>query len=230
MRQFADIRKHFGVCLILILMLSGCYTDKSNRNIEFAPNMYNSIPLEPYSQTVLDEDSGLVNVFKGATEGNAFSNGLSAQKAPEGTVPREDSWYSEEAYMPYQLPDNEEAYVASDSLTSPISDPAYNTSGLNCTQASFDRGKRLYQVYCEVCHGANGMGKGSLVQQGALIEGSVPAYSARPYLTPGRIYHVITYGRNNMGSYASQLTPKQRWEVTCYVQGFLAPAEEQEQQ
>lgn len=36
-------------------------------------------------------------------------------------------------------------------------------------------------------------------------------------LPEGRIFHVMTYGRNNMGSYASQLDRRQRWMVAHYV-------------
>ena len=37
-------------------------------------------------------------------------------------------------------------------------------------------------------------------------------------ITEGSIYHVIMYGRNLMGSHASQLTDKERWQVVMYVQ------------
>jgi len=33
----------------------------------------------------------------------------------------------------------------------------------------------------------------------------------------GQMYHVVTYGKGNMGSYASQLEKKQRWMVIQYV-------------
>jgi mono/diheme cytochrome c family protein len=33
----------------------------------------------------------------------------------------------------------------------------------------------------------------------------------------GTMFHSITYGKNNMGSYASQLTREQRWQVIKYV-------------
>ena len=33
----------------------------------------------------------------------------------------------------------------------------------------------------------------------------------------GTMFHSITYGKNNMGSYASQLTREQRWMVIQYV-------------
>jgi hypothetical protein len=33
----------------------------------------------------------------------------------------------------------------------------------------------------------------------------------------GTMFHSVTYGKNNMGSYASQLTRAQRWMVIQYV-------------
>jgi hypothetical protein len=37
-------------------------------------------------------------------------------------------------------------------------------------------------------------------------------------LTAGKIYHTITYGVNNMGSHAPQISPTDRWKVVMYVQ------------
>ena len=36
-------------------------------------------------------------------------------------------------------------------------------------------------------------------------------------LPDGKIWHTITYGKGNMGSHASVLTPKERWELVHYV-------------
>ena len=36
-------------------------------------------------------------------------------------------------------------------------------------------------------------------------------------LPVGTMYYSITYGKGQMGSYASQLTPKQRWEVIAFI-------------
>jgi mono/diheme cytochrome c family protein len=57
----------------------------------------------------------------------------------------------------------------------------------------------------------------------------VPAYSRErlPNITEGSIYHVITYGKNLMGSHASQLTEEERWKIVHYVQYLrneLSPA------
>jgi hypothetical protein len=39
-------------------------------------------------------------------------------------------------------------------------------------------------------------------------------YEAMP---DGQMFYSLTYGKNLMGSYASQLTAKQRWEVITYI-------------
>jgi ABC-type Fe3+/spermidine/putrescine transport system ATPase subunit len=36
-------------------------------------------------------------------------------------------------------------------------------------------------------------------------------------MSQGQIYHAIVYGKNAMGSYASQLDTKQRWQIVSYV-------------
>ncbi|MEJ7588637.1 MAG: cytochrome c [Ferruginibacter sp.] len=36
-------------------------------------------------------------------------------------------------------------------------------------------------------------------------------------MADGTIFHVINYGKNLMGSYAGQLTRKQRWQMVQYI-------------
>lgn len=210
---------------VLLLALSGCYTDKSRRNLEYAPNMYNSLPLEPYSQTVFWETNIGGNYEAARKDGRSpFANGLNAQRSPEGTVPRTGSWITAAdtlvPYTPYPHPNTPEGYEAANGYLSPINMPDRNGKGIQCTEESFKRGKEVYEIYCQVCHGAKGDGQGTLAQKGVL--GGVPAYNSGRLatMTAGQMYHSITYGRNNMGSYAGQLTPRQRWEVICYIQQF----------
>ena len=73
----------------------------------------------------------------------------------------------------------------------------------------------MYDIYCISCHGSAGAGDGELVKRDKFL--GVPNYKDRE-ITEGSIYHVIMYGRNMMGSHASQLTAKERWQVTMYVQ------------
>jgi mono/diheme cytochrome c family protein len=36
-------------------------------------------------------------------------------------------------------------------------------------------------------------------------------------MAEGTMYHSVTYGKNSMGSYASQLSTEQRWMVIHYI-------------
>jgi mono/diheme cytochrome c family protein len=98
-------------------------------------------------------------------------------------------------------------------------------------EAGIKEGKRLFDIYCGVCHGTKLDGNGPLYKDGtgpypaapaALLTGKVLDY------TEGRIFHVITFGYNVMGSYASQLDLEQRWKVVGYIKqmqnGGKAPA------
>jgi hypothetical protein len=38
------------------------------------------------------------------------------------------------------------------------------------------------------------------------------------------MYHTIQWGKNMMGSHASQLTPTQRWKIIMHVQTLQHPA------
>ena len=216
--------KLIAVVGTVAILVSSCYTDKSKRNIEFAPNMYNSLPLEPYSQT--DYTGTNTGGHYAATTGNGplnsiFADGLNAQKAPEGTVPRtSDSWYRPEDYSPYPYSNTTEGKDSAATYISPLNNPEQNEKGYECTEATYLRGKQVYTTFCIMCHGPNGKGQGQLVTAGVFA--GVPAYTdaAIAGLTEGQMFHSITYGKGIMGSYASQITPMQRWEVICYIRKF----------
>ena len=80
-------------------------------------------------------------------------------------------------------------------------------------------GKKIYKIYCEVCHDAKGTGKGTIVETGAFPP--VPNYSLLLTNKPdGKLFHAITYGKNLMGSYSAQLTVEDRWKVIYYIQNL----------
>ena len=47
-------------------------------------------------------------------------------------------------------------------------------------------------------------------------------------LPEGKIFHTITFGKNLMGSHASQLNHEERWKIVHYVQTLQRLADEQE--
>jgi mono/diheme cytochrome c family protein len=80
---------------------------------------------------------------------------------------------------------------------------------------------RLYLINCAICHGAKLDGNGPLYKGGDGPFAAKPAtlvgdakYTA---MTEGTMFHSITYGKNAMGSYASQLSTEQRWMIIHYI-------------
>lgn len=134
-------------------------------------------------------------------ESNAFRNGIEAQIPVEGTVPR--------GWQPYEYANSLEEYTrAKAELKSPLDSLA--------SEENLKTGKELYEIYCGVCHGNKGNGKGILVEREKIL--GVPSYDdTGRAITEGSVYHVIYYGLNSMGSYANQLNEKERWQVTEYV-------------
>lgn len=82
--------------------------------------------------------------------------------------------------------------------------------------------ERLYLVNCGICHGPKLDGNGPLWNNG---DGPYPAAPKNLVGDPvvsvmpaGQMFYSVTYGKNLMGSYASQLSTKQRWMVIDYIQ------------
>jgi mono/diheme cytochrome c family protein len=87
-------------------------------------------------------------------------------------------------------------------------------------EAELAEGKRLYNIYCGICHGTGLDGNGPLYKEGNGKFAAAPAnFKDAKYLhmPVGQMYAGVKYGKNMMGSYASQLDVKQRWQVIAYI-------------
>ena len=131
------------------------------------------------------------------SEHDVFKGGVEAQEPATGSIKR--------GFVPYEIPNTPEGYaLAKATLKSPLDSTAINQ----------DKAKELYTVYCAICHGDKGDGKGNLVVKEKFL--GVPSYKDRE-ITDGSIFHVVTYGLNSMGSHANQLSQEERWVVADYV-------------
>src|SRR3954452_21428404 len=137
---------------------------------------------------------------------NLSAKGINYNNRPVlGTVSRGEE-------LPYHLPNDSAGYAQSASVVDPL--PKLN-------EAELTEAERLYLINCAICHGPALDGNGPLYKGGngpfaakpAVLVGD-PKIEALPI---GTLYHVMTYGKNLMGSYASQLNRKQRWMVAQYV-------------
>lgn len=103
-------------------------------------------------------------------------------------------------------------YYASRATKNPL--PA-----LDATQMK--EAERLYLVNCGICHGSKLDGNGPLWKDGDGPYPSKPATlvgdSKYEQMPEGQMFYSITYGKNLMGGYASQLDAKQRWMVIHYI-------------
>ena len=162
------------------------------------PDMAYSVAIETYADHSQLADSGI------------FYN----SRPVSGTVKR-----GEEAYHYEMLTDTTGTYEKSSALKSPL--PAMDK--LQTVEA-----ERLYLVNCGICHGQKLDGKGPLHIRTDGTDGPYtpapanfvdPAYQNGKYyaMTEGTMFHSVTYGKNLMGSYASQVTPKQRWMIVSYI-------------
>jgi mono/diheme cytochrome c family protein len=86
-----------------------------------------------------------------------------------------------------------------------------------------ERGAFVFSNFCAVCHGAGGAGNGTVAQRGYPPPPSLLAEHALK-MKDGQMFHVLTYGQNNMPSYASQLSREDRWNAILYVRTMQAAA------
>ena len=139
-----------------------------------------------------------------------FANGSTLQRPEPGTIAR--------GSMPlHYAATPKDALRAGDELKIPL-----DLSNVRVRQ----RGAFVFSSFCAVCHGAGGAGNGPVAQRGYPPPPSLLAEHALK-MKDGQMFHVLTYGQNNMPSYASQLSREDRWNVIIYVrtmQSAAAPA------
>lgn len=136
-----------------------------------------------------------------------FPDGKTLQPPVLGTIPR--------GYLPlHYTATPEDAIRAGVELRSPITVPS---------AAAMQRGASVFVNFCQPCHGGAGKGDGPVALRGYPPPPSVLAPHALN-LKEGQMFHILTYGQNNMPSYALQLSRDERWEVIAYVRSLQAKA------
>ncbi|MDI9337579.1 MAG: DUF3341 domain-containing protein [Alphaproteobacteria bacterium] len=183
------------IALILITSLSACSNGDAGReqNRVYMPDMAYSRAVETYDDKEHITNKGIfynAEPAKGSIARGSDIPFLIAKDTPGSTL----------------------NYLAAQKIINPIT---------SLSSDDQEEAHRLYLVYCGICHGQKYDGNGPLYKDGsgpfpakpATLVGD-PKYDAMP---EGQMFYSVTYGKNLMGSYASQLTTKQRWMVIKYI-------------
>ena len=186
-------------CVVLAVALISCDDTRRSPGRAYMPDMAYSNAYETYAPAQ-------ERLKSSAVQGEAHYTGLPV----EGTIARGDM-------MAYSLKNDSVGYTQSACVKSPLIPGSVNMK----------EAERLYLVNCGICHGAK------LDGNGPLFKGVEGPYTAAPKnfmdaamkaMPEGTMFHSVTYGRLQMGSYASQLNTKQRWEVIAYIKSKQFPA------
>jgi mono/diheme cytochrome c family protein len=112
-------------------------------------------------------------------------------------------------------------HFANDSASKAASKAINNPLDSSLTVADKKEAVRLFNIYCAICHGVDMKGQGPLVASGKFGAAAANLLDntkfGRSTYGDGQIFHSITYGKNSMGGYGSQLSNKQRWMLVNYI-------------
>lgn len=210
-----------------IMSLTSCYefnkkADPENLSsdpgVEYAPQMYHSEAYDPMSQ-ITDTESGMdywpwEELGEDLKHGEWYNSNhynphnMNLRVPAEGSIAR--------GFMPYSIPKDSldladaqaDWYFDTESV-----DSVDQLSELGMMQNA--EGEILYRMYCSHCHGTELDGKGPVSTKFAGVA-NLMSRSVKSR-TSSYIFHVITMGKNNMGSHASQVSAVDRWKIAAYI-------------
>lgn len=182
-----------AILLTVIIVITSC-KNKRNPGKIYMPDMTYSRAYESYAA----HDSAVFTL-------DATKKGSSLiyydSKPVAGTIKRGE-------LFPYTLPNDSNGYK----LSATVKNPLDSISKPDLAEAG-----RLFNINCAICHGEKALANGPLATSGkvgGIANLTLPLYVS---MADGTMFHSINYGKNNMGSYASQLSRKQRWMIIKYI-------------
>ena len=189
------MKKFFAILTaVLATGMIGCDSARRDPGRAYMPDMAYSRAIETYASTENLKNKGI------------HYTGLPVP----GTIARGE-------LMPYTLKNDSVGYALSASIANPLA-----TGAIDMTNA-----ERLYLVNCGICHGTKLDGNGPLWKDGNGPFTAAPKNfmdADMKKMAEGTMFHSVTYGKGQMGSYASQLTSRQRWEVIAFIKSKQFPA------
>jgi mono/diheme cytochrome c family protein len=88
------------------------------------------------------------------------------------------------------------------------------------TDASVDRGKKVYMTQCALCHGAKGDGKGDLATDMKLNPPDLTKSDALAKRTDGELFAIIETAKDPMPSQKGRMSDHQLWNLVNYLRAL----------
>lgn len=191
--------KKFATIVVLVLSVSVSFVScdsKREPGKVYMPDMAYSRAYETYAErdsTKFTMDPSLTGSSK------IFYN----NRPVTGTIKRGE-------LFPYTLPNDSNGYKMSAMVKNPF-------DSVSLSDADLKEAGRLFNINCAICHGEKAAGNGPISTSGKI--GGIANLTLDLYvkMADGTMFHSINYGKNLMGSYASQLSSQQRWMIIKYI-------------
>lgn len=189
----------------MIAAFTGCFSDRGDRNPHniYMPDMAYSRAYETYAY----RDSSIFTINDAERGQKIFYY----NQPVAGTIARGEE-------MPFPLSKDAVGDTANYIKSKEIKSPIDSMSAAQLVEA-----ERLYLINCGICHGK------ALDGNGPLYKGGEGPFAAKPAtlvgdakieaMPEGQMFYSVAYGKGQMGSYASQLTRRQRWEIIAFIKG-----------
>lgn len=182
---------------VLATVIISCSDVKRNPSNIYMPDMAYSRAYETYTE----KDSTVFTHDRNDAKSRIYYTSLPV----EGTVARGES--AAFALAKDKVGDTTN-YVASKQVKNPVD---------SLGEKELVEAERLYLINCGICHGKGLDGNGPLWKNGDGPYKAAPKNLLTLNMPEGQMFYSVTYGKGQMGSYASQLTRKQRWEIIHYI-------------
>jgi hypothetical protein len=142
-----------------------------------------------------------------------FANQQSSQLPVPGTIARsEPLQVNGKSVYPYEdSPVNTGRITGTTNFVETIPFPI--------TKQLLARGQERYQISCLPCHGALADGKGITTKYGMVVIRNLHEPNMIK-LADGDMFNTITFGKNLMGAYGSNVSAEDRWAIIAYVRAL----------
>lgn len=151
-----------------------------------------------------------------------FEDGRMDRQPVAGVVPYITAEQAEYAHLAPDTRFRDDPYL----VTGKQADGSFGDGiPVEVTHEAMALGQASFNMYCAICHGESGNGKGVIADPRYNYGTIISILQQRIIDQPdGEIFNTITHGKNTMGAYGSKLTVEETWKVVMYVRALQRAA------